>query len=91
MSRSPPKDPPRYDPDRHAGVTSPGVSPVVRDPGVTVGRFRVMQRTDGKAIVVDPSAAPAKGTLAVCDSVRAATVEAQRLALLRPGAWQQGD
>jgi len=37
-------------------------SPTIRDPGVSHGRFRPLQRTDGRWIVYDPERPPARRT-----------------------------
>lgn len=62
---------------RHSRGAEP--SPVVPDPGITIGRFRVLQRTDGRWIVYDPERLPADRTVGLRTSAKAAIECAEEL------------
>ena len=65
---------------------------VVRDPGITHGRFRVLARTDGHFVVVDPWQPLGRGTVAgPFVKVGEADREARRRGLALPSALEVGD
>lgn len=55
------------------------MSALARDPHVAFGRFRVLPRTDGRWIVVDPARALGQQTAADAATLAQATTECERL------------
>jgi len=54
-----------------------------------IGRFCLLPRTDGRTVIVDTDRPWNDAAVSHHETVGDAVTEAQRLALLRPGAWAQ--